>query len=92
VFPVSQKALLLEPHNLIVTALKKAEDDDSMILRFYEAEGNRFDARIRLACPIQTAHRTNLVEEIESKIPVTSDGSVELAVGPWEIVTVRLKV
>ena len=90
--PATQNALVLEPHNLVLTAMKKGEDDDSVILRFYEAEGNGSVASIRLARPIQVAHRTNLIEEIESEIPVQSDGSIQLAVKPWEIVTLRLKV
>ena len=90
--PTTQSSLMLEPHNLILSAMKKCEDDDSVIVRFYEAEGNISTARIRLARPIVNAYRTNLLEEVAGRIDVMTDGSIELLVGPWEIVTVRLKV
>ena len=47
----SGEFLRLEPGNLIMTALKKSEDDDSLALRFYEAEGRFTRARVRLAHP-----------------------------------------
>lgn len=90
--PGTQSFLTLEPHNLVMTAMKKCEDDDWVIVRFYEAEGNISTARIRLARPIVSAYRTNLIEEAADRIDVMADGSIELPVGPWEIVTIRLRV
>jgi alpha-mannosidase len=90
--PPSGAFLSLEPSNLIVTAMKKSEDDDSLALRFYEAEGSAVRAHLRLGRPIRQAWRTNLIEEEPAAIPVTSGGTVEFDVGPWEIVTLRLAV
>ena len=90
--PAAQNRLVLEPHNLVLTAMKKGEDDGSVVLRFYEAEGKRSVAYIRMPYPIVSALRTNLIEESEDAIPVCADGSIELPVGPWEIVTLSLKV
>jgi alpha-mannosidase len=84
--------LALEPGNLMVTALKKSEDEAAITLRFYEAEGNRSHARVKLAVPIRGCWRTNLIEENEEKIVPLADGSVELNVGAWEIVTLKLTV
>jgi len=90
--PPSGEFLRLEPGNLIMTALKKSEDDDSVALRFYEAEGQYTRARVRLAQPIQRAWQTNLIEEEPKPIPVNSQGVLEFDINPWEIVTLKLAV
>jgi alpha-mannosidase len=42
-------SLDITPGNIIVTTLKKAEDDDSLILRFYECSGRSGVARLSLS-------------------------------------------
>jgi alpha-mannosidase len=91
--PAAGEFLRLEPANLTMTALKKSEDDDSITLRFYEAEGQANGrARVKLLRPIKQAWKTNLIEEEGEPVAVNSDGTVELDVKPWEIVTLRLLV
>ncbi len=90
--PPSGEFLRLEPGNLIMTTLKKCEDDDSLVLRFYEAEGRFTRARVRLAPPIRKAWQTNLIEEEPEPVAITSQGALELEIKPWEIVTLKLAV
>ena len=91
--PATGEFLRLEPGNLIMTALKKNEDDDSISLRFFEAEGRANEpAHVKLFRPIKQAWRTNLIEEEPEPIAVNSDGTVRLEVRPWEIVTLKLLV
>jgi alpha-mannosidase len=90
--PAGESALQLEPQNLIATALKKGEADESVILRFYEAEGNDTTARVRAAKPIRKAFKTDLIEYDEEPIAVLANGTVEFDVGAWEIVTIRLVI
>lgn len=80
----------LKPENLCLTALKKSEDDDGIVMRFYEAEGFKTPASIRCSKPIRRAWRTSLIEENESPIQPASDGSLQFDVGPWEIVTLKM--
>ena len=75
-----------------MTTLKKSEDDDSLALRFYEAEGRFTRARVRLAQPIRKAWLTNLIEEEPKPLTINSQGVVELDIKPWEIVTLKLAV
>ena len=49
-------------------------------------------AHIRLLQPVKQAWKTNLIEEEPEPLPVSSSGSVELDVRPWEIVTLKLAV
>jgi alpha-mannosidase len=88
--PASREFLKLEPGNLILTAMKKAEDDERIVLRFYEAEGQGVRSRIKLSQPIQQAWRASLIEDDEEKLPVLNDGTIEIEVNPWEIVTVKM--
>ena len=75
-----------------MTALKKNEDDDSISLRFFEAEGRaQGRAHVKLFRPIKQAWKTNLIEEEPEAIAVNSDGIAELDVKPWEIVTLKLQ-
>jgi alpha-mannosidase len=82
--------LSLDPHNLVLTAMKKCEDDDRIVVRFYEAEGNECTARIKLPVPILKGWKASLIEEDEAPMEPLSDGSIEIPVGPWEIVTLKL--
>jgi alpha-mannosidase len=84
--------LNLEPANLILTAMKKAEDDDGVVVRFYEAEGCQVHANLRLFQPIKQAWKTNLIEDEEQPLPPSGDGSIRFPVKPWEIVTLKLVV
>jgi alpha-mannosidase len=48
--------------NIIVTSLKKAEDDDSLVLRFYEWAGKDGDVQLQLPPGAQSAAETDLME------------------------------
>jgi alpha-mannosidase len=89
---ITQSYLELEPKNLVLMAMKKCDDDNRVILRFYEAEGNRSIARVKLSLPVRQAWRASMIEEDEEVIQPRQDGSIELAVGPWEIVTLKVAV
>jgi alpha-mannosidase len=84
--------LRLEPGNLVLTTLKKCEDDDHLAIRFYEAEGFECQARLYFSKPITQAWATNLIEEEEGVLPARGDGSVQLMVKPWEIVTLKVAI
>ena len=72
--------------------MKKSEEDDRIVLRFYETEGDRSTARVKLSAPAPQASRSSLIEEDEEAIKPLPDGSIELAVGPWEIVTLKIAI
>jgi alpha-mannosidase len=90
--PASDSFLRLDPPNLVLTAMKRSEDDDRIVIRFYEAEGNKTVARIGLGAPIRHACKVSLIEEDEEAIQPLDNGTIELAVGPWEIVTMKVAI
>jgi alpha-mannosidase len=88
----SGPGLELAPHSLVLTAFKKSEEDGRLVIRFYEAEGNRSHAHIKLRRPIRRAWRTNLIEDDETPLRPLADGSLEFPVRACEIVTLKLEV
>jgi alpha-mannosidase len=84
--------LRLEPANLILTAMKKAEDDEAVVVRFYEAEGCQALAKLHLFQPVKQAWKTNLIEDEEQPLTPAGDGSIQFLVRPWEIVTLKVVV
>jgi len=63
--PASHSFVQVEPENLVLTALKKAEDGDGLILRFYEWAGKKTDAQIEVPAGATSATSTNLMEKPE---------------------------
>lgn len=76
--------------NLVLDTVKKAEDSDAIILRFYEAHGARGVAKVRCELPFQTACLCNILEEDGEPIEVKND-TLEVAYTPFQIVTLKLR-
>jgi len=73
-----------------ITSVKHADDESGdLIVRLYEACGDRVVATVRTPSPIGSALRCNLLEEPQGGIEC-SDGIVSLTLLPFEIVTLRL--
>ena len=84
--------LSLEPGNLLIYTVKKAEQDDALIVRIYESEGKpRTLAQLRLSLPVKSCLVCNLLEEEERHLPV-KDQTVEFTVKAHEIITLKLKI
>jgi alpha-mannosidase len=77
------------PENVILSAVKKAEESDGLILRLYETEGRGSQARISFMFPPKGAVETNLLEEDQGGLPI-QNGSLVLLMGAHEIKTVRV--
>jgi alpha-mannosidase len=89
--PPSYSFLQIEPENLIVSVLKRAEDSDDLILRFYETEGQACTGRIMLSEPLQVdaVHKVDLLEHGLEEVP--TDGLRFVAeVGPYSIESFKL--
>ena len=82
----------IQPENVILTVVKKAEDDDALIFRFYEYAGKKADVRLHLPGRAVRAVETNLMEKEEHEIPMVDASGQQLVVstGPYEIKTVKV--
>ena len=81
----------VDSENVIIETIKKAEDNDGIILRLYEAFGMRKKVTIRSGYPIKSAQLTNMLEENITKIEFNSN-SFSLDFNPFEVHTARLKL
>lgn len=88
--PLSESLLSISPSNIIVSALKQGEDEDGLVLRFYEAEGRYTKAIIKGFKDFTKVYLTDMLEYNIEEIPVKQDGSIEISVKPWEIVTIKI--
>jgi alpha-mannosidase len=90
-WPTSRSFVTLNQDNVILTALKKAEDSDALIYRFYEFAGKQTQVHLQLANEAATAFETNLMEVPERALELQPGGR-ELVVptGPFEIKTVKV--
>jgi alpha-mannosidase len=76
--------------NIVITAVKKAEDSNSIILRFYEWAGKDGAVRIQIPKGATAAELTNLLEdEHGAAIPIDRD-AIDVPAHPYEIVTVKI--
>jgi alpha-mannosidase len=71
--------------------LKKAEDSNDLVFRFYEFEGKPTDVRLRLPEAAVSASETNLMEGNKKPISLhQSDNELNVPTGPYEIKTVSV--
>lgn len=87
--PSSYSFVGIEPRNLILTAIKKAEDDKALIFRFFEFEGKPAQARLRLPRTATQAMETNLMEKEENTLSLSAGREVLAEVRPYEIKSVK---
>jgi alpha-mannosidase len=83
--PPTHSFCSLSSENLVLTALKKAEHDDSMVLRFVEMEGNPAEPVVELLGRKTGFREVNLLEET-----TTGGERPDPRVRPFEIRTLRL--
>ncbi len=87
---VSEDALIqLDSDNIIVEAVKNAEDKDGIVVRLYETEGTHTFAELRTSIPVVRIEETDMLEYRKADISV-SGGAVKLEFRPFEIKTLKL--
>jgi alpha-mannosidase len=87
--PPTHSFASIQPANLVLTALKKAADDDALIFRFYEIAGEKSDALLRLPAGARRAVETNLLEKEEHPLAIR-DNAVHVATAPYQIKTIKV--
>ena len=80
----------VESENIIIEAVKKAEENDDIIVRLYEAFGARTTTRVTFALDVKAIWEANLLEEPEAEL-VCREKTVVITLKPWEILTLRVR-
>jgi len=88
--PATHSFVSVTPENVVLTAVKKAEDTKGLIFRVYEWAGKNATAEFHVPAGASGATVTNMQETPEgSPLTVTGD-VVKVAIHPYEILTIRV--
>ncbi|MBI5930507.1 MAG: alpha-mannosidase [Chloroflexi bacterium] len=71
--------------------IKKAEDSDAIIVRLYEANGERGHWEISTNLPLKKVFHCNLLEEAEEELE-WEEGMIPLDFTPFQIITLKLEL
>ncbi len=82
--------LQAQADNVIVTALKKAEDENTLVLRFYEWAGKESEVSIQLPAGAEAATETDLMEKPLGTLSM-KNGAVSVHTKPYEIKTIKVQ-
>lgn len=88
--PQEDSFLTVDAPNVIVEAVKQAEDDDSVIVRLYESTHAAVEAQIHFGFPVSSVEETDLMEQPFRPVEVVND-AIHLALKPFEIKTIKIK-
>lgn len=89
--PAAKSFLSVEGPSIILAAMKKAEDDEGIVLRLYAAGENAKDAILSLPQAVKEAQETDLMERPLE--PLTPEGNrLRLEFKPYEIKTVKVRL
>jgi alpha-mannosidase len=76
--------------NVVVTAVKKAEGDGALLVRFYEWAGQAADVNVNLPATAESASETDLMEKPLRDLTVHTR-NVSVGTKPYEIKTLRIR-
>lgn len=87
--PATHSFAAVDEPNVVLSAIKKAEDVNALIVRVYEAKGSGTTVHLHLPAGARYAVETNLMETPlpdAEHLPVSGD-AVTFAIQPWQIRT-----
>jgi alpha-mannosidase len=87
--PEAKSFLPVAAPGIILSTMKKAENDDTVILRVYDIEGKDTETAVELFTPVKRAERTNLIEEAGVELKPRK-GRLVLPVGHHAVETLKL--
>jgi alpha-mannosidase len=88
--PASHSFASVAPENIVLTAVKKAEDTNGLILRVYEWAGKETTAEFHVPPGATSATVTNLMETPEGNPLAVVGDVVKAPIHPYEILTIRV--
>jgi alpha-mannosidase len=87
----SRSLIEIDTRQVIVDAIKKAEDSDAVVIRFYEAWGGSCRAHIKTTLSAKRAWLCDLLERERTEVEV-KNGELELELTPFKILTLKLEI
>ena len=87
--PKQKSFISLYPNSFIVSAVKKGENRDALVLRFYNPSDEKIQGKIKFWRKIREAKLLKLSEEVIKQLPKEED-TVKLEVGKHKIITLEV--
>jgi mannosylglycerate hydrolase len=92
--PLVHSFLQVEPDTLLVSAVKKHEERDTLVVRLMNLDEQEVRCRVRAAAPsfaLSRAYRTNLREERQAELPLDEAGWATASVHGKGLLTIELE-
>ena len=87
--PARRSFFEVDRPGVVIEAVKRAERDESVIVRMYEAYGTRGMVELVTALPVKHAFHADLMERTGAPVECEK-GRIRFTVKPFEIVTLKL--
>ena len=88
--PSSHSFVSVSPDNVVLTAVKKAEDSNALIFRVYEWAGKQSTVEFHVPPGATGATVTNMMEVPEGDPLAVMGDTVKVPIKPYEILTIRV--
>ncbi len=89
--PLEHSFIMVDDSNVVLSAVKKAEDSNGLILHFYDWAGKDSDVKIHVPSGATSATMTNLMEKPEgSPLSITGSDEITVPIHPYDIMSVRI--
>ncbi len=89
--PDTESFFQVDREGVVIEAIKKAEKENAIIVRLYEAYGTRGAANLKTSLPFKEAFTADLMERSLRKVAF-KNGTVALQLEPFEIVTLKFTI
>jgi alpha-mannosidase len=82
-------AMAVSGENIVIDTVKKAEDDNALIVRLYEAHGCRGCRDFTTMLPVKRVFETDLMERVEKEL-FFRNRKITLEFKPFQIITLKM--
>lgn len=89
--PSELSFLTLQPETLILSAVKKGEREEHLVIRLYNVTDEKIEVTMQVFQPIWAAYEANLNEELQRTLAVQDETCVNLVVGGKQVKTIGLQ-
>jgi len=87
--PAEHSFVSIDNPNVVLTAVKKAEDSDALIFRMYEWAGEPTQVKLHIPPGATSATETNLMEKPEGATLNLTGDTITVPIKPYEILTLE---
>lgn len=86
--PKTQSYFQVDRAGVVIEAVKRAEKENAIIVRLYEAHGTRGPVTVSTSLPFKYAYTASMMERTQDRLEFVK-GAVTLSLEPFEIVTLK---